>query len=58
MVGPNRQTRAAARAIAVNFVHVTLNNIKIAPVSDAFLAQHNHGHVPQGRSKTVGLSQD
>ena len=42
VVGPNRQTRAAARAIAVNFVRVTLNNIKVAPVSDAFLAQPNH----------------
>ena len=36
VVGPNRQTRAAARAIAVNFVRVTLNNIKVAPVSDVF----------------------
>ena len=41
IVGPHQQTRAAARVIAVNHVHVTLNNIKVAPVSDAFLAQQN-----------------
>ena len=38
IVGPHHQTRAVARAIAVNHARV---NIKVARVSDAFLAQQN-----------------
>ena len=30
----------------MNFVRVTLNNIKVAPVSDAFLDQQNHDLYP------------
>ena len=42
IVGPQRQTRASARAIAVINVRVNLATIKAAPVSDALLAQQNH----------------
>ena len=41
IVGPSRQTRLQARVAAVNFARITLNNIKVHPVSDAFLAQQN-----------------
>ena len=41
VVGPHCQTRASARAIAVNHIRINLATIKAAPVSDALLAQHN-----------------
>ena len=41
IVGPAGQTRLQARVAAVDFAQTTLNNIKVHPASDAFLAQQN-----------------